>query len=160
MESAYRIFSVMNDRGLDLSHADILKAEVIGKIPSETAQDSYAKKWETAEENLGRTAFDDLFGHIRMIKVRQKLRTTTLKEIREHVKPGSDPIKFIDQQLTPYADALETLKDADFQSAQGAEKINAYLKWLNRLDNSDWVPPGLVAMAKHQNDPEWLGWFF
>ena len=160
MESAYRIFSVMNDRGLDLSHSDILKAEVIGKIPSETDQDSYAKKWETAEENLGRTAFDDLFGHIRMIKVRQKLRTTTLKEIREHVKPGNDPIKFIDQQLTPYADALETLKDADYQSAQGAEKINAYLKWLNRLDNSDWIPPGLVAMAKHQNDPEWLGWFF
>ena len=160
MESAYRIFSVMNDRGLDLSHSDILKAEVIGKIPSEADQDAYAKKWETAEENLGRTAFDDLFGHIRMIKVRQKLRTTTLKEIREHVKPGSDPIKFIDQQLTPYADALETLKDADYQSAQGAERINAYLKWLNRLDNSDWVPPALVALAKHGNDPDWLGDFF
>ena len=53
MESAYKIFSVMNDRGLDLSHSDILKAEVIGKIPSEAQQDSYAKKWETAEEKPG-----------------------------------------------------------------------------------------------------------
>src|ERR1019366_2700083 len=57
MESAYRIFSVMNDRGLNLSHADILKAEVIGKIPGEASQDAYGKKWETAEENLGREAF-------------------------------------------------------------------------------------------------------
>jgi hypothetical protein len=160
MESAYRIFSVMNDRGLDLSHSDILKAEVIGQIPNEADQDSYAKKWEDAEENLGRTSFDDLFGHIRMIRVKQKLRTTILKEIREHVKPGADPKKFIDQQLTPYADALETIKNADYRSAEGAERINGYLKWLNRLDNSDWVPPALVALAKHGNDPAWLGDFF
>ena len=32
-DSAYRIFSVMNDRGLDLSPTDILKAETIGEIP-------------------------------------------------------------------------------------------------------------------------------
>ena len=76
MESAYRIFSVMNDRGLNLSHADILKAEVIGKIPGEASQDAYGKKWETAEENLGREAFDNLFSHIRMIRVKQKLRKT------------------------------------------------------------------------------------
>ena len=160
LESAYRIFSVMNDRGLNLSHADILKAEVIGKIPGEASQDAYGKKWETAEENLGREAFDNLFAHIRMIRVKQKLRRTILKDIREHVKPGDAPTKFIDEQLTPYADALETIKDADYQSAQGAEKVNAYLKWLNRVDNFDWVPPALVALAKHGNNPEWLCWFF
>jgi hypothetical protein len=160
MESAYRIFSVMNDRGLNLSHADILKAEIIGKIPGEANQDAYGKKWETAEENLGREAFDDLFAHIRMIRVKQKLRTTILKEIREHVKPGADPAKFIDEQLTPYADALETLKDADYQSARGADKVNAHLKWLNRVDNFDWIPPSLVALAKHGGNSDWLGWFF
>jgi uncharacterized protein with ParB-like and HNH nuclease domain len=160
MDSAYRIFSVMNDRGLDLSHSDILKAEVIGKIPSEGDQDSYAQKWETAEENLGRASFDDLFSHIRMIAAKQKLRTTTLKEIREFVKPGADPINFIDHQLTPYADAFGTIKTAHYKSAEGAEKINNYLRWLNRLDNSDWVPPALVALAKHGNDPGWLGDFF
>lgn len=160
MESAYRIFSVMNDRGLNLSHADILKAEVIGKISGEAQQDSYAKKWETAEENLGRESFDALFAHIRTIRVKQKLRTTILKEIRDQVKPSANPTKFIDEQLTPYADALETIKDADYQAAQGAEKVNSYLKWLNRVDNSDWVPPALVALATRSGNPEWLGWFF
>src|ERR1035437_10167525 len=160
MDSAYRIFSVMNDRGLNLSHADILKAEVIGKILGDANQDAYGKKWETAEENLGRESFDALFAHIRMIHVKQKLRTTILKEIREHVKPGAAPTKFIDEQLTPYAEALETITDADYQSPHGAEKVNAYLKWLNRVDNFDWVPPALVALAKHGNNSEWLGWFF
>ena len=160
MESAYRIFSVMNDRGLDLSHSDILKAEVIGKIAGEANQDVYGKKWETAEENLGRDAFVDLFAHIRMIHVKQKLRTTILKEIRENVKPSAAPMKFIDDELVPYADALETIKDADYVSAQGAEKVNFYLKWLNKVDNFDWIPPAIVGMAKHENDPDWLGSFF
>jgi uncharacterized protein with ParB-like and HNH nuclease domain len=160
LESAYRIFCVMNDRGLNLSHADILKAEVIGKISGEENQDAYGKKWETAEENLGREAFNDLFAHIRMIRVKQKLHATILKEIREYIKPGENPTKFIDDQLVPYANGLKTIKDADYQSSLGAEKVNVYLKWLNKVDNFDWVPPAIVALSKHENNPEWLGWFF
>lgn len=45
LDSAYRIFGVLNSRGLDLSATDILKAEVIGGIPPEL-RDSYTKKWE------------------------------------------------------------------------------------------------------------------
>ena len=33
--SAYRIFSVLNDRGLDLSPTDILKADIIGALPED-----------------------------------------------------------------------------------------------------------------------------
>ena len=33
-ESAYRIFTVLNERGLELSHTDILKSEIIGEISS------------------------------------------------------------------------------------------------------------------------------
>lgn len=160
MDSAYRIFSVMNDRGLDLSHSDILKADVIGKISGEANQGAYGKKWESAEENLGREAFDDLFAHIRMIHVKQKMRTTILKELRDFVKPSAEPTRFIDEQLVPYANALATVKAADYRSAQGAEAVNGYLKWLNRIENFDWIPPALIALAKHGNEPEWLARFF
>jgi uncharacterized protein with ParB-like and HNH nuclease domain len=44
-DSAYRIFSILNDRGLDLSITDIIKADVIGTIPL-SEQDSYTDKWE------------------------------------------------------------------------------------------------------------------
>src|SRR6266571_2264821 len=49
LDSAYRIFSILNDRGLDLSHSDILKSEIIGRVP-EIEQDAYNKEWEDAEE--------------------------------------------------------------------------------------------------------------
>ena len=41
-DSAYRIFSILNDRGLDLSHADILKAELVSKIQNKDLQRAYA----------------------------------------------------------------------------------------------------------------------
>ena len=67
MTSAYRIFSVMNDRGLDLSATDILKAEIIGDLSDAGEQRSYADKWEDIEQELGRDRFGALFTHLRTI---------------------------------------------------------------------------------------------
>jgi hypothetical protein len=40
LAAAYRIFSILNDRGMNLSYADILKAEIIGKV-SPQLEDQY-----------------------------------------------------------------------------------------------------------------------
>src|SRR5690606_16362096 len=66
LDSAYRIFGVLNSRGLDLNATDILKAEIIGGIAAKQ-RDAYTKKWEDAEDDLGREDFGDLFSHIRMV---------------------------------------------------------------------------------------------
>src|SRR5581483_5944639 len=83
-DSAYRIFSILNNRGLDLSHADILKSEIVGKIP-ENEQDRYGKRWEDAEEALSRDAFADLFSHTRTIYRKAKPKATILSEFKEYV---------------------------------------------------------------------------
>lgn len=71
LDSAYRIFTILNARGLDLSLSDFLKSEVIGGIhPSQ--QDKYTRIWETEEEDLGRETFQELFAHIRMIDRKAK----------------------------------------------------------------------------------------
>ena len=57
--SAYRIFSVLNSRGLDLSPTDILKADIIGALPEEI-RSRYTTIWEEIEEDLGRDRFRDL----------------------------------------------------------------------------------------------------
>ena len=61
-KSAFRIFSVMNDRGLDLLPSDILKSYLIGKMNSK--QDEYTDKWEDLEQDLGRARFNELFSQI------------------------------------------------------------------------------------------------
>ena len=155
----YRIFSVLNDRGLDLSHSDILKAEVIGEIPQDK-QDHYTTIWEDIEDSIGRDSFKNLFAHIRTIKIRRKLRKTVLEEIREGLNPSEAPIKFIDEWLDPYADALADVTGQAFQGGQNANQINNYLGWLNKIENFDWIPPALYFLAKNKNREDLLLRFF
>lgn len=150
-ESAYRIFSVLNDRGLQLTHADILKAEIIGEMAN-SEQDSYTKKWEDIEEELGIDQFKDLFAHIRMINRKVKANDSILKEIRDYVKPKENPSDFINNVLIPYARAFDDIKKASFESATNAELINHYLQWLNKLDNEDWIPPAIYFMSRWGNN--------
>ncbi len=152
MDSAYRIFSVLNDRGLDLSHADILKAEVIGGVSAQL-QEEYGRKWEDVETDLGRDPFQDLFSHIRMVFRKAKLRETVLKEFRQYVKPHENPRQFVDETLLPMADAYGDILGACYQSTDLAGQINEVFRWLHRIDNADWVPPAILYLMRHNDEP-------
>ena len=109
-ESAYRIFSVMNARGLDLSPTDIFKADIIGAI-HEDQQDTYADKWDSEESDLGRDGFTDLFRDIRTISTRERAKRELLKEFPEQVLnnylSAGKATNFVDEVLVPFSDAFE-----------------------------------------------------
>jgi len=151
-ESAYRIFTVLNSRGLDLSHADILKSEIVGQI-AVAEQDAYGERWEETEELLGREAFADLFSHIRTVYRKLKLHGTVLSEFRQYVMTdGTAPKVLIDEVIVPYATAYAEIKEADYESSAGAERVNELLRWLGQIDNADWLPSAILYHAKHSND--------
>ncbi|AET63495.1 DUF262 domain-containing protein [Methanothrix harundinacea] len=159
--SAWRIFSILNDRGLDLSITDIIKADVIGTIIPLSEQDSYTDKWEDLEVALGRDTFRDLFAHIRMIHRKTKQKDTILEEFRQYVvKPTKDSKSFIDNVLIPYANAFDVIKNSSYQSYKHAEEVNALLSWLNRIDNVDWIPPAVLYFSKNKDKPNMLFDFF
>jgi hypothetical protein len=157
--SAYRIFSVLNSRGLNLTTSDILKAEMIGDIPA-TQQQAYTQKWEDTEDALGRDGFQELFAHIRMIYRKAKLAETVLDEYKNHILPHQKAADFIDKVIMPYGDAYEIIKTASYQSAAGADPVNEMLTWLNRIDNADWIPPAILYFSKRSNSPDDLAKFF
>lgn len=159
LDSAYRIFGVLNSRGLDLSATDILKAEIIGTFPDEL-RDDYTKRWEGEEESLGRTSFGELFSHIRMVYRKAKPHGTLLKEFRAHVAVVTDPKTFMDDVLVPMAEAYKAIIDAEYSSTELAEPINDHLRWLNRLEFKDWVPPALAFFIRQQNNPQAMLTFF
>lgn len=159
LDSAYRIFSVLNSRGLDLSATDILKAKIIGTI-SEVQRTTYTTKWEDAEEDLGRDAFNDLFSHIRMIYRKSKPKGTLLKEFNDHVTEVKYPVRFIDEVLLPMARAYEEILDSSYESTAYAEEVNEHLRWLGRLEFTDWVPPALAFMVRGRAQPEAMHKYF
>lgn len=159
LDSASRIFEVLNERGLDLTHADILKSNVVGTI-AEVRQDAYTQKWEDAEDSLGREAFTELFGHVCMVFAKAKLRESILKEFRKSVLPktGSSE-RFIDGVLVPYATAYREILRVGFGSGPAASGANEALVWLRALPNLDWVPPALAYVTRNRGDVVAVGKF-
>ncbi len=163
-DSAYRIFSVLNDRGLDLSPVDILKAEIIGAL-AEADRPQYTQQWEDIETNLGRDGFTELFAHIRMLAVKARPRETLLKEFRTAVlldgqQQPRDARRVIDEAIAPHAQAFTIIRNGTYQSTQDAPAINDLFVWLNLIDNADWTPAAIYYLTKHMAEPAALLAFF
>lgn len=155
-DAAFRIFSVLNSRGLDLTPADILKAEIIGAVASVSAREECNEKWEQLEAELGRARFAELFGHIRTIHRKQKMKETLVAEFRQYVPARADPVGFIEKQLLPYGDAFEQIITRRFESHKNAGEINALLEHMGRVDNFDWQPVAIEALARRRDNPDFL----
>lgn len=158
-QAAFRIFSVMNSRGMSLLATDIIKADVIGAI-RESWHDEYNNKWEEMEVEVGRNGFNDLFGHIRMIIAKVKAKKALQDEFYSVVFPDTkgkdisevDAVHFIDNILSPYSEAYRVVKNEEFTSTSGADDVNDILRWLNRIDNSDWIPVAMLFYVKHKEN--------
>lgn len=162
LNSAYRIFSVMNARGLPLTPPDIFKSMVIGAIP-EAERATYAEQWESLEEDLGRSEFGDLFLHIRTLISKARGVRGLLLEFPEQVLNAYLPDQgklFIDEILSPYATADQRLVNHDFASGGTWDSVNAWLQRLDQLENNDWRPVALWALKNHGDDPNFLDKFF
>lgn len=147
-DSAFRIFTVLNDRGLDLLPSDIFKARVIGAVP-ENEQDFYTTKWEDVEVSLGRDRFNKLFDHIRMI-IQKRKGGANYKDEYDEIFSKLTGKTFINEILIPYSEIYLNL--INYKSHYSNDpKIVKILSLLNRIDNNDWIP---VAMYYIRNNNE------
>lgn len=154
-ESAHRIFLVLNDRGLSLSVTDILKADVIAKVPDDE-QDSYTKQWEDLEAE-DRDEFGRLFAHIRTIYRKEKQQETLTREFRRYVL-NLDSLapegakSFIDDVLVPYSEVYEDISKAQCESTEVPGRVNDLLAYLKRIDNFDWIPPAMAYFHRNRGN--------
>ena len=156
--SAHRIFSVLNARGLELLPTDILKSEIIGQV-IKANESEYTEKWETIEEDLGRDSFRDLFGHIHMVHVKRKPQKKTLdRSFTEDVLQGAlKPINgegFIDDVLQPYAEWYQAVSNSAYDGDEFAEEINRRLQNLNGITSmvSFWIAPAMEFCKTYRDD--------
>jgi uncharacterized protein with ParB-like and HNH nuclease domain/integrase len=148
-ESAFRIFTVLNDRGLDLMPSDIFKARIIGAI-NEDEQPEYTEKWEAVELSLGRERFNKLFDHIRMI-IQKRKGSVNYKEEYSQIFKTINGKKFIDEYLIPYSDIYLNiiLNYRTYYSKQ--PNMIRILSLLNKIDNNDWIPVAMYYL-RHNDD--------
>ena len=158
-ESAFRVFSVMNNRGLSLLPSDIIKAHIVGAI-DEGSRQYYTDKWEDIEVDLGRDAFNSLLSHIRMIYSKNKLHGTLVAEFEKNVfNEYENKEELITEIIEPFSQAYKTIIRNVYSSSNGAEDVNELLSWLNRVDDSDWIPSLMLALVEYGSDGAYIRTF-
>lgn len=149
VDMAHRVFTVLNARGLDLTPSDILKADLLDRVPA-TDEKDYADSWEAMEEQLGRERFAELFQHIRMIYQREKPRERLEIGFKKFVTDFADHEKFMKNVLQPFGSTFAKLLSPDAFGVLYGHEATKRLRYLSKIDNNDWLPVALEFFA-HMN---------
>lgn len=131
-----------------------IKADIIGAIPDGNKA-LYTEKWEELEAELTRNGFNDLFSQIRMIKMKVKAKKSLQEEFYKFVLPNitaQTAVDFIENDLEPFSEAYSIIKSCCYTASSGADGVNDILRWLNRIDNSDWLPVAMLYYTKQKAD--------
>jgi Protein of unknown function (DUF1524) len=172
VQNAIRIFTVVNNRGMDLTPRDIVKADVFDGIPQEHHAD-YAYKWEEIEdflrvqENARGGGLHELLEHIAstsgsaIATESKQAQLSTIIRMQYRDDPKNWGIKFIDDVLYPHVRAFQVVKAANLSPASEApenkkhtDDCNGQLKHLSRLcDSNDWVPVAMKLVLRWGNRP-------
>lgn len=84
LEDAFRLFTVMNSRGVKLRNSDILKASNLAKVEDDLERTNCAAKWQEIENYFG-DDFDNFLSHLRTILVKTKAHYNLLREYEENI---------------------------------------------------------------------------
>lgn len=168
LEDAFRLFTVMNSRGVKLRNSDILKANNLGKIKDDTKRLDCAKKWEETESYFGED-FDAFLSHLRTILVKQKAAVSLLKEFEDNIynptsydrtnkiktklpallNKGEATFEFVDKYKQYYEQLFENVN----YDLTGSFELYNYLHLMRKGFEADfWVAPLLRYYDKFKTD--------
>jgi hypothetical protein len=150
--AALRIFRVLNDRGLDLSNADVIKADLLGKFKDQAEIAHQAARWREFETDLGREDFEGLLESLRFVLEKGKSRRSLSEAYEERFRKATpvDVRKFLDEELAPAKKWLAEMIDGEgteFPAELRASAVEA-LAGLRLLPNKDWMPVALAAATR------------
>lgn len=148
LEDAFRLFTVLNDRGIKLRSSDILKAQNLKEVSDTKKQKEYAKFWEELEGELEED-FDLFLSHIRTILVKEKARYDLLKEFEDNIykkhllEKGKETFELLKSYKEHY-DTIFSGNNYDLNNNWAFDNLISVLKDTSLSDI--WVPPLLMYL--------------
>lgn len=157
LDDAFRLFTVLNDRGVKLRNSDIIKADNLKFVTDDSKRKAYAIFWEELEGEL-QEDFDQFLSYIRTILVKEKARLSLLKEFEINIYNPKEYIRETKQSIpkTPLLskgiDTFEYIKrykrHYDFLFNNANSSLGSTFEFENLIallqDNSIadiWIPP-------------------
>lgn len=151
-EDAFRMFTILNNRGTPLTNADILKSMNIGAIVDKDENRKFATIWENIEGDLG-DAFDRFLSFIRTIFVKEKARVNLLEEFKENIyrknllNEGKETINLMEDYKKIY-DSLIKFENINISN----DYKNLITIMSIGLPSEDWIPPLMYYYKKFGTD--------
>lgn len=164
-DTALRIFSTLNDRGLPLSDADIFKAQFYKHYGAKNQKDVFIEKWKELEEKSSRifkplngTPMDELFTrYMYFVRAKQGIKSSTTEALRKFYEKGKYAILKNDETLPNLKILVDFWNDVYTQNSERFSKnILRKLFILNYAPNSMWTYFLSVYFLHNKNENELL----
>lgn len=108
---AIKLFQVLNDRGLELSNADLVKAEIYGKYESDDndGKSSFNITWNKIVENINKydLKMDEFIVYYEYFKLKSNPKRQVIDEIKNIIKDKNPQEIMI--EMSAFSKSLETV---------------------------------------------------
>lgn len=154
--SAFRLFNVINARGLPLTDSDLLKSENLRVIDPEIRKE-YTDIWENHEQDLGKEKLDQIIGFMRTMKLKNKAEESVYEEFSKKIF-RNEP-EYLGVNFVNHLTAIKALYDKyiiDGTLEGVAEEDKSYYKNLINimrefLPYDEWMA-AVIRFAEKFND--------
>lgn len=145
-QSAYRLFNVLNARGMPLNNSDLIKNALFDKLGSQAARSAELEdRWLELEDLIGIESLDKFLGHYRVLRVPARPDFSLHEEFEKKViGTHNDPFVVLDALIDAarhYARIGDTAGFSDVLTQQA-------LRALQRVQYDDWIPALLAYLLK------------
>ncbi len=164
-DTALRIFSTLNDRGLPLSDADIFKAQFYKHYSTKNKKDSFIEQWKELEDITSRifkpingTPMDELFTrYMYFVRSKQGIKSSTTEALRKFYEKGKYAILKQDETLPNLKILVDFWHDVYNQNPERfSSNVLRKLFILNYAPNGMWTYFLSVYFLHNKNENEQL----
>lgn len=143
-QSAYRLFNVLNARGLALSNADLIKNRLFAKLGGDASKSTdLDEAWLELEELIGIERLDQFLAHHRSSILATKTRKALHEEFERLIDAAANPLVFLDEIKTSARNYLRIQRN-EFESPTARRALRS----LQRVAFEEWIAPLLAFLNK------------
>lgn len=160
-DTALRIFSTLNDRGLPLSDSDIFKAQFYKFYSGKGEKDMFIEEWKKLEELCSQifhpkkgTPLDEIFTrYMYYVRATRGIKNTTTEALRKFYEQNGYAILKNEQTFEDLKNLADFWNDvANQEHERFSEKVLRRLFVLNYAPNGMWTYFVSVYYMQHKNE--------
>jgi hypothetical protein len=153
-DEAPRMFAVLNETGMDLSIADLVKADLFTRANyTDDEADAIAARWDDWVNRLGPKGMETLLAVVPSIVSGKVVEATDIRDFRQLVLGVVNPRGFLERELPALVEGFLQVRGGDVQLGDVSAEINRRIQIMRWLKDTFWVGPAFAILAIHRDNP-------